>query len=352
MLNNKKLICVNVAVSMWAGKKVIRPEDLGLDSSELPPQKLATFGQKKVCNPEDLRDFARIRQQTFHALEQTGVKFLGGFAFPLAKAGEVKKLLEIKRDEFLQSKQLFLQKYETSLQTWLEGFPEKWRSIIHPQSTADIAEKFRFTFSFFQIQAPPGFENEVVAMFDDLAENFQEEIKEEARQLWEKSFQNRAEITARPMEKFRKLLEKATSLAFLKPSLGPNLKRIDDELTKLPLGKLTGSEAFTASGLIMEIMTLAPIATGSDTEDTEHLLESFDSSAFSSPDLDGWTNPLNQEEIKEQNVFDFSDPDPIPNEDWIFGEEEIQQAPNWLENQNEPEVQKQDPIGEVPFVDF
>ncbi|MDY0362791.1 MAG: DUF3150 domain-containing protein [Desulforegulaceae bacterium] len=347
MLNNKKLICVNVSVSMWAGKKVIRPEDLGLDSAELPPQKLANFGQKKVCNPEDLRDFARIRQQTFHSLEQTGVKFLGGFAFPLAKAGEVKKMLELKREEFLQSKQLFLQKYETSLQTWLEGFPEKWREIIHPEKTVDIAEKFRFTFSFFQIQAPPGFENEVEAMFDDLAENFEEEIKQEASELWEKYFQNRAEITARPMEKFRKLLEKAMSLVFLKPSLGPNLKRIDDELVKLPDGKLTGSEAFTASGLIMELMNLAPIAT-SETEETEDLLDSFESPGSPSPEFEDWTLP---EPSQEEDV-DSSDSEPIPDEAWIFGEEEEVQAPDWLENQVEPEVEKQDPIGEVPFVDF
>lgn len=351
MINNKKLICVNVSVSMWAGKKVIRPEDLGLDSSELPPQKLASFGQKKVCNPEDLRDFARIRQQTFHALEQTGVKFLGGFAFPLVKAGEVKRLLEIKKEEFLQSKHEFLQKYEHSLQDWLQNFPEKWRNIIHPESTEDISEKFKFNFSFFQIQAPPGFENEVEAMFDDLAESFEEEIKHEASELWEKYFQNRAEITGRPMDKFRSLLEKATSLAFLKPFLGPNLKRIDDELAKLPPGKLTGSEAFTASGLIMELMNLAPIATGSDTEDTEDLLESFESPGSPSPELDDWTIPAPSNQEEDVDSSDSSGPEPIPDEAWIFGEEEEVQAPEWLENQEEP-AQAQDPIGEVPFVDF
>ena len=55
-----KLVVVSLSISLWTGRKKLSPEDLGLDFSKLPPEKLATLGSKKICDPEKLAVFSAI----------------------------------------------------------------------------------------------------------------------------------------------------------------------------------------------------------------------------------------------------------------------------------------------------
>ena len=75
-----------LSVSLWSGRKKLRPEDLRLaDGSELPPDKLATLGSKRVMNPAALTPFASYKSRAERAVLSVGTRFLGGYAVPVGK---------------------------------------------------------------------------------------------------------------------------------------------------------------------------------------------------------------------------------------------------------------------------
>lgn len=62
----KQLIALRLDVNIWSARKKLTPADFG--TLDLPPEKLASLGSKKVCNPEDLRVFATLNPNTDKAI--------------------------------------------------------------------------------------------------------------------------------------------------------------------------------------------------------------------------------------------------------------------------------------------
>ena len=81
-----KLVVVSLSISLWTGRKKLSPEDLGLDFSKLPPEKLATLGSKKICDPEKLAVFSALKRRAERQCEAVGVRFLGGYAITMSIA--------------------------------------------------------------------------------------------------------------------------------------------------------------------------------------------------------------------------------------------------------------------------
>ena len=79
---DKLLIC-HIDCSIWSGRKKLRPEDFRLaNGSQLPPKDVASLGSKKICDPEALANFERLKKEAQRLCEQVGVRFLGGYAVP------------------------------------------------------------------------------------------------------------------------------------------------------------------------------------------------------------------------------------------------------------------------------
>ena len=77
------LVLVHLSFSVWSGKKKLRPEDL--KGANLPPDKLASLGSKRIFDPDALKVFATLKRQAERACEEVGVRFLGGYAIPEEK---------------------------------------------------------------------------------------------------------------------------------------------------------------------------------------------------------------------------------------------------------------------------
>ena len=56
-----RITLVVLSVTIWSGRKKLRPEDLKL-GTEIPPEDLVSLGSKRVCNPEDLKVFHRHQE--------------------------------------------------------------------------------------------------------------------------------------------------------------------------------------------------------------------------------------------------------------------------------------------------
>ena len=88
----KQLTALRLDVSIWSARKKLTPADFG--TLELPPEKLASLGSKRVCNPEDLRIFATLKSRAITLLDRHGVRFLGGWAIPETSSRPVIAALE------------------------------------------------------------------------------------------------------------------------------------------------------------------------------------------------------------------------------------------------------------------
>jgi len=77
------LVLIHLSFSIWSGKKKLRPEDL--KGANLPPDKLASLGSKRIFDPDALKVFATLKRQAERACEEVGVRFLGGYALPKDK---------------------------------------------------------------------------------------------------------------------------------------------------------------------------------------------------------------------------------------------------------------------------
>jgi hypothetical protein len=104
------------------------PLDLG--GAELPPEDLASLGSKRICNPEDLRAFCTLNARAVSILERNGIRFLNGFAVPQTRLDDISVELAAIRKEFDGEKEMFLQRYDQSVQDWIARVGEYYRQTL------------------------------------------------------------------------------------------------------------------------------------------------------------------------------------------------------------------------------
>ena len=106
---DKLLIC-HIDCSIWSGRKKLRPEDFRLaNGSQLPPKDVASLGSKKICDPEALANFERLKKEAQRLCEQVGVRFLGGYAVPEDRIDQIVPELDVMVNKFCRrSKRHFL----------------------------------------------------------------------------------------------------------------------------------------------------------------------------------------------------------------------------------------------------
>ena len=68
----KHLTILRLDVNIWSARKKLTPADFG--TLDLPPEKLASLGSKKVCNPEDLRIFSTLIQEDVERNMRAGTR--------------------------------------------------------------------------------------------------------------------------------------------------------------------------------------------------------------------------------------------------------------------------------------
>jgi hypothetical protein len=104
-----KLVICHIDCAIWSGRKKLRPEDLQLaNGSQLPPKDVASLGSKKICDPEALAQFDRLKKEAQRLCEQVGVRFLGGYAIPDTRIDQLLPELDRIGQEFARVKQSFI----------------------------------------------------------------------------------------------------------------------------------------------------------------------------------------------------------------------------------------------------
>ena len=146
-----QITLVLLTIGIWSGRKKLRPEDLKL-GTEIPPEDLVSLGSKRMCNPEALKVFHRLKKGAERACLHLGTRFLGGFAIPNDQAEALADELETLKGEFEARPSQFL----SGLRPGTGGVdrqPPPWeapiRRAIEPANV--VGGRLRFGFQLVQI---------------------------------------------------------------------------------------------------------------------------------------------------------------------------------------------------------
>ena len=146
-----EVVCVNLDIRIWSGKKRLSAADLEVSEAALPPQDLATLGSKKLCDPMVLLPLHRIEQHAQEACRRIGVRFLSGYGIPRSKSSALADELARLNQEFERARQEFLSIYEEALRQWVADHPG-WESLLKEVVPREVvARKFSFAWQMFTV---------------------------------------------------------------------------------------------------------------------------------------------------------------------------------------------------------
>ena len=234
-----QLVFVHLDITCWSGKKTVTPEDLGLDRQQLPPETLVSLGDKQLIDPAALREFTSLRSAAQRNCLAVGARFLGGYAVPVAKAGEVLARLDGLGQQYQDARAAFLADFDRQVAEWAAQQPLEWQALIRETllSAEDIGGKLRFAVQAVRFRAPdpavvdhPGLSQAVTGLRGQVLH----EMAVLARETLDRSFQGKTEVTRRALSPFQAIRDKLDGLSFIDGRFQAVVADIDQRLAGIP----------------------------------------------------------------------------------------------------------------------
>lgn len=246
------LMALNLDVNIWTARKKLTPADFG--GAELPPEELASLGSKKICNPQELRIFGTLKARAVNLLDRTGVRFLGGWAIPEDKADDIVAELTVIRDDFLNAKEQFLNRYDEAVRDWITQHPG-WETLIGSSTvSADyVRSRIGFKWQLFKLLPPTddavhqGLQDEV----KDLGGTLFGEVAKAATDTWNRCFEGKDKVTHKALSPLRSIHSKLAGLSFVEPRVVPVVDLLDTAFNRVPKrGHIQGSALVMLQGVV------------------------------------------------------------------------------------------------------
>ena len=258
----KNVVILMPNISLWTGRKTLKPEDLKLASGDsLPPHKLASLGSKKVMDPEALAPFAKFKGQALKACLAVGTRFLGGYAIPIGKVHELMAELVNIESKFKEAKVKFLSEYDQAVVEWKRENPG-WEAIIASsvESLQYVESQMQFSVQTFHINPVEGFEEGLEKEIGCLADQLRREIQQQARTAWDSSYAGKLEVGQKAVRPIISMLDKIEGLTFLEPRLNELVMGIRVTIESLPKkGVIKGADFASLCG-VMHLLGQIPEA--------------------------------------------------------------------------------------------
>ena len=229
-----RITLVVLDIRIWSGRKKLRAEDLHLADGAIPPEELVSLGSKRVCDPEPLKAFYRLKQSAERACLRIGTRFLGGFAVPKELTPGLVLELDRLKAAFDTHTETFLADYDRDLERWIGTLPAFERAIrgaVEP--VARVAGRLHFGHQLVAIKPAdePGTLVETVARLGD---GVFAEVEQMAREL-SASFEGKDKLHRRALGTFARVREKLACLSFIDGRIQPVVDSLDDWLRRLPM---------------------------------------------------------------------------------------------------------------------
>lgn len=249
-----QIVCVNLDIHLFYGRKQLRLEDLkNVSNDQVPPRELASLGSKRICDGDEIQKFLTLKRKAERACEQVAARFLGAYATSEAKIVNLTATLDQFSDQFKALKASFIDRYDDIIRSWKQKNPE-WKSLIERNQTpkSEIERRLRFDYQIFRVTEVVGLlginHEETIhsglsraAM--GLAGQLFYEVAKDAEYAYENSFKGRDSVTRRALLPIHSALEKLDSLSFIDERIGPVMRRIKKCLDDLPKsGPIEGND--------------------------------------------------------------------------------------------------------------
>ena len=261
----KSILAVNLDVNIWSARRKLQPGDFV--HSELPPEKLASLGSKRICNPSDLKVFSTLKARAVNVLDKSGVRFLGGWAIPEAKAAEIVNGLDLIAEEFKHAKDKFMKNYDQAVQNWIKENPG-WEKIIATSVVnADyVASRIAFNWQVFKVVNPTGrkkalLETGLQSEISNLGGTLFDEVARTAQEAFKRSFSGKSMITRKALSPLKGIQQKLSDLSFIEPKVAPVVSLIENAIARIPgRGAIQGPDLLMLQGLLTMISAPASMA--------------------------------------------------------------------------------------------
>ena len=166
-----RLVAVNLDVRIWSGRKKLTAEDLSL-GADVPPEDLVFLGSKRVCDPEPIKVFQRLKQQAERICLTGGMRFLGGYAIPEERTETVAAELDTLGETFARERAAFVAGYAEAVEDWIALHPQWEAAIRKAVDPASVVEsRLGFGYQLYRIapaEVAGNLEEQVLGLGDTL----------------------------------------------------------------------------------------------------------------------------------------------------------------------------------------
>lgn len=231
----EKLLICHIDCTIWSGRKKLRPEDFSLaDGSRLPSKEVASLGSKKICDPDALTDFERLKKEAQRLCEQVGVRFLGSYATPDQAIDQLVPELDRISGAFAQCKRQFLDDYDRVTAEWVAKHPEFADAIQRAIAPVDeVRQKLGFDYAIYRMQSA-----DQAGHLDDkvggMGNTLFKEVARDANELFERSVAGKQQVSQRALNPLKRLRDKLDGLSFLDHRAQPMVETMDSLFARLP----------------------------------------------------------------------------------------------------------------------
>ena len=232
-----KLCVVHADFDIWSGQTKLAVEDLKLgDGGEIPPAALAQLGSKRICNPERLKGFHKLKTRAIRKLEHYGLRFMNGWAVPTNRLDEILMHLDDIAAEFAKERQDFLDQYDATVESWCRDNPDYESIIRRGAMPRDVVEqRVGFDYQVYMVQPAGSPTDQVQARLNrkvgGLSDDLFDEIVSASNDFYTSKLQGQIEVKKGTRSHLKKIRDKVDGLSFLNGAFAPLVKLLDQTLT-------------------------------------------------------------------------------------------------------------------------
>jgi hypothetical protein len=234
-----RLVAVNLDVRIWSGRKKLTAEDL------------VSLGSKRVCDPEAIKMFHRLKQQAERICLAGGMRFLGGYAIPEDRTETVAAELDALGETFARERAAFVAGYAEAVEDWIALHPQWEAAIRKAVDPASLVEsRLGFGYQLYRI-APAEVAGNLEQQVQGLGDTLFGEVARIAHEL-DRSFTGKDSLSQRALSTFRRIREKLGCLSFVDYRVQPVLDSLEDWLARVPAtGPISGALFNEGFGLML-----------------------------------------------------------------------------------------------------
>ena len=242
------VVCFVLETHLWSGRIQLRAEDLKKFSSSaapLPDSALASLGSVKICDPEVVRTFERLKREAQAVLETTGLNLFKARAVPMHRHAEVRAKLDDIKARFNDAARKLLLAYDQVIGAWrtkwLAENPGYGHLLDRIPKAETVFGRLSFEYHDYRVEPPMGsFDDDAGAEFTTKLTGLRGELYAEAAReavallesIFDKAGSKRDYITPKTLGPFKRIADRFRDFQAIDPSALSAAELIDATITQ------------------------------------------------------------------------------------------------------------------------